>query len=273
MELQFYFMWCIMLKIIRETNKYLICRCPSGKHEDKTPSFHILKCDWRGHKKGCGYCFACGHSVQYSGEFVNKMSKKKTKRFRKKSLINWAELTLKYHRDLPINNLPVNLSLPTCHLYLVGWDGEAWTIPFFDENYIPIGIQRRFPDSFKVCVEESQLGIFIPGEYRGQKVVVAEGFTDSAIATECGFYGLGLPSAIYGNDIIVKFLINHKINTVTIVSDNDGVGRENSLKLSKILRTNSIDNRILIPEPYKDLRQKYENDGKTSVTNFLKGIK
>ena len=232
------------------------------------------KCEINGKPKGYAYCFSCGHTAQYSPEWVNKMSKKKTKRFREKQPINWTKLVLQYHNYLDKNNIPLKLSIETCHLYLVGWDGEAWTIPMFNDKFIPIGIQRRFPDSSKSCVEGSQLGLFLPGAMSYQdtkKIVICEGFSDAATATECGFYGIGYPSASYGHKFVVDFLVRASVSNVTIVSDNNSAGRKSSEKISKMLRTKLIGNRIVSVEPYKDLRNFHECKGKEETFNLLKG--
>ena len=261
------------MKIARETSKFLIAFCPA--HNDQhTPNFYINKTEINGRKKGYAYCFSCGHTAQYSEEWVDSMSKKKTRirasDKRKRQPINWYNLASKYAGWL--TTMPINLTWKTGTKYLIGWDKEAWTIPMRNENIEIVGIHRRFPDGYKCCIEDSELGIFIPGaiSYKdSKKVVITEGWSDAAVATECDFYGIGLACAITTHDTIVKFLVNHAVDTVVIVADNDEPGKKSAMNLSGMLRTKLIDNRIIIPEPYKDLREKYENDGQTSVTGFL----
>lgn len=258
-----------MIEVTKESSNFLICHCPV--HVDKVPSFYINKCDNKGHKKGFSFCYGCGHTAQYSSEWVDKMSKKKT-RIRKRQLINWYNLALKYSGW--ITTMPIGLTWKTRIKYLLGWDGEAWTIPMQNEKMEIIGIQLRFPNGSKSCVEGSELGLFIPGpmSYEDSKrTVVTEGFSDSAVSTECGFYGLGYPSASYGHDIIVKFLINHAVDTVVTVSDSDEAGKKSAQKIKFLAEQKGIGVRIVSCEPYKDLRKYFEIKGKEETTKLLKG--
>ena len=199
------------------------------------------------------------------------MSRKKTKRFRDKQPINWLELSFKYF--LKREDTLLGLSKQTLDVYRVGWDGESFTIPMYNTKEI-IGIQRRFPDGSKSCVEGSQLGLFknsfLP-YCEKKKIIICEGFSDAATATECGYWGLGYPSASFGHQLVVDFLVRAAITNVTIVADNNSVGQKSAEKIRDFCEQKCIGNRIVQVKPYKDLREFYEKEGEQSTVKLLKG--
>ena len=259
-----------MLKLGRETNNYLICHCPSGRHEDKNPSFYILKTDYGHFKKGRGLCWSCGWRAQYSSEFVDSMSKKKTK-YREVQPINWYSLALQFCLDKTKRGWPGDLVYEGSSTdFLIGWNG-CYTIPMQNEAGEITGIQCRGLDGQKWCIEGSRLGIFtMPMSYKdSKKVVICEGLTDCLVAISCGFFGVGLPSATAGHDIIVKYLINHAVDRIVITEDSDEVGKKSAEKLLKMCQTKSIISRIVSVEPYKDLRFGFEKEGRQWVRSLL----
>jgi hypothetical protein len=263
------------LNIIKETSKFLICLCP--RHPDNNiPNFYVNKCEHKGHPKGFGYCFACGFVKQYSSEFVDSMSKKKTKPFREQQPIDWVNLhqsLIEYpeatkHLSELAREWKINVW--TLFKYEVGWTGNAYTIPMYIPKKGIVGIQLRYPDGSKSCIEGSQLGIFCPLISNNPPIIITEGFSDAAVATDLGYFGMGLPSAQIGHSFAQDWLVDNKVTSVTIVSYNDRAGQKSSLKMKKLCEQKGIDAHIVMAEDYKDLRDFYMSNGREKTVNFLK---
>jgi len=202
------------------------------------------------------------------------MSKKKSI-CRKKVPIDWESLTKKFElsdlterkslrltKEWKVNSLP---------LYGIGWDGDAYTFPMYDADENIIGILRRFSDGTKCCVDGSQLGIFLPDCVHPQ-VVVTEGFSDAAVATELGYFGIGKPSASFGEKIISNFLRKHLTSLnecVIIVQDGDDAGIKSRIKLQAELMRQGMTN-IKVVAPHKsDLKDYYLKYGREQTINLL----
>jgi hypothetical protein len=262
-----------MLTVIKEDSRYLWCKCPEHDYLEKPP-LCINKAEINGKPKGYGYCFSCGYRIDIPSEEVDKMSKKKTI-CRKTVPVDWIKLNSDYQMNSFIkgkyHELEQEWNVKCLIKYGIGWDGDvSHTFPMRNEAGIITGIQRRLPCGGKLCVPGSQLGLFLPN-IQITRVVICEGISDAAVATECGYWGLGLPSANCGHVITVKFLTIHKISKVTIVADNDSVGRKKSKELQKKLLTSGVDCGIIYIEKYKDLREFYLNEGKDKTIQLLKG--
>jgi DNA primase len=237
------------MKVYRETSEHLWLLCPSHK-DVRNPNLCVNKTDCGKYPKGFAYCFACGYTTQFSEEAVDKMSKKKSI-CREKRPIDWENLVNKYKLDSAphIEYLAKQWKINYEDLlqYNAGWDGTAITFPMSNENENIIGISRRFPDGSKSCMEGSQLGLFI-SMMRGYKVVITEGFSDAAVASHLGYFGIGKPCASFGENIVRKYLENIEYNKeVIIVQDNDEAGQRSTDKLQLGLRS-QWDLRIIVPE-------------------------
>lgn len=258
------------MKIVGETSRHLIAFCDI--HDDKrTPNVKINKGGrWPGHWR----CFACGAKGKISIEEVKKMSKKKSI-CRKRVAIDWESLTKKFQvgdlterksqrlaKEWKVNSLPY---------YGIGWTGDSYSFPMYDSDKNIVGIMRRFPDGKKLCIHGSQLGLFIPDCVHPQ-VVVNEGLSSSAVATELGYFGIGLPSASFGEKIISNFLRFRLTNLneyVIIVQDGDDAGIKSRIRLQAELWRHGMTN-IKVVSPYKsDLRDYYMMYGRKATINLL----
>lgn len=260
------------LKVIREDSRYLWCECLKHDYLEKPP-LCINKTEVNDKPKGYGYCFSCGYRIDIPPKEVDAMSKLKTIS-RKSRLIDWDKLNHDYQMQSFIhgkyNELRQQWKVNSLLKYGIGWCGDSHTFPMRREDGVIIGILRRFPDGKKICINSSQLGLFLPNMQITQ-VVVCEGLSDAAVATECGYWGAGLPSASFGHDIILKFLTIHKVNTlITIIADSDEIGKKSAKKLKNLLIRSGFYVIILIPEVGKDLREFYELKGKEYVRKWLK---
>lgn len=260
------------LKIIKEDNQYLWSLCPN--HNDvNTPNLCFNKTESNGKPKGYGYCYACGYRINLRPAQVDIMSKKKTI-CRKTVPIDWIELNKKYQLQSLIkgtlNILGYEWNVSSLFKYGIGWDGEAHTFPMRNETGAIIGILRRFPDGHKVCIEGSQLGLFMPN-IPITRIVIVEGVSDAAVATECGYWGLGLPSASFGHAMVRKFLEDWNYSgKILYVADANEAGKKSAEKMKKFL-TSGFEYDIIQMEKYEDLRKYYMNEGKDATIKLLRG--
>ena len=261
------------LKLIKEDSKYLWALCPN--HDDvNTPNLCINKTEINGRPKGYGYCYACGYRIDVDPKMVDKMSKKKTL-CRKPRPIDWESLVNEYwlNPQAPGKLLSLAKKWKIKPLQLtfarLGFDGEAITIPMYNEDCDIIGIHRRFKDGSRCCVDGSQLGLFL---WSGgiTQVVITEGFSDGAIAKELGFYPIGKPCASFGELLIAKFVKINKIGKVVTIQDNDSAGEKSAKKVKKAL-TSVCECGIIRPGEYKDLKEYYLENGKKKTIKLLKG--
>jgi len=261
------------LKVIEEDSRYLWCEC--SKHDYlKKPPLCINKAEINGKPKGYGYCFSCAYRIDVPPEEVDKMSKKKTI-CRKSVPVDWIKLSSDYQMKSFIEGkyhiLEQEWNVETLLKYGIGWDGEAHTFPMRREDGVIVGIQRRFPNGDKLCVPGSQLGLFMPNMQIVSPIVIVEGLSDASVATECGCWGLGLPSAVFGHAMAGKFLDAWNYSgKVLYVADANEAGKKSAEKMKKFL-TNGFDYGIIQMEKYGDLREFYLNEGKTETVKLLKG--
>ena len=262
------------LKVARETRKFLICYC--HKHEDKNvPNLYINKVKNNGYPKGFAKCFRCGWTGHISEEIVDKMSQKPTYYREKdvKSEIDWDELACEYNAAWSCSpEIPGLWNMGDEKLAKLGcgYNGQAHTFPIRNENNIIIGIQCQL-NGRKWCMEGSKIGIFVPQIPVKSPAYICEGCSDTATALDLGFYGIGKFNALTTNDIILKFLIKHNINKVVIVPDCDHAGHKGCENLQRILLTKDIEFDIISVEPWKDLREFRDNEGKERTEELLKG--
>lgn len=259
-----------MLDVQREGDTYLWVRCPNPDHVDKNASMMVNKTVSGQYPVGFGYCHSCGYTIRFSEEAVNKMSKKKAM-CRPKIPIDWESLWSKYywHEDAGQKRweLSNQLKIKTYHISNagVGWNGESWATPMFNEQEEKIGIQLRQKDGSKLCISGSNLGLFI-GSQGNNKVVVTEGLTDMLIANELGYYGIGKPSAGFGHHLVRAYLerIGYE-GQIIIVADNDPAGKISALKLNDELK--QWKRKTVVPN--KDLRQYYLDQGAGTTKALL----
>lgn len=262
------------LKIQKESHNYLYAFCP--QHEDKvTANFVINKVKTNGKPIGYAYCFVCGYTVQFSKEEVDKMSKKPTY-YREKVVKKLTsdlifKKMMRYWENRMMPNYPGDLVYQgSAHDFLIGWTGKEYAVPGQNEDEAFTSIQYYSLNSKKWYEEGSVPGIFVPNHgtfYRPP--LICEGVSDTAAALDLGYYAIGKPSALVGNDIIVKFLIKHNIDRIVIVPDTDEAGYKGCENLQKILLTKDIEFDIISVEPWKDLREFVEKEGKEKAKELL----
>lgn len=258
------------MKIVKETNKHLICFCEN--HEDKgTPNFKIQKTATETHPIGFGYCYVCGYKKKFTEEWVKNISKKKTV-CRKPRPVNWDKLANTYMMSDVTERKSLKLmkewKVNCLGKYGIGWTGAEFSVPMYNEDEEIIGIQLR-TDTSKWCVDGSQLGLFLPLSFINQQVVVCEGMSDAAVATELGYYGIGLPCANFGHELVRKYLQNKKIRSCKIVADNDEAGYKSATKLNMLLTSEGIKSSVLVLHGSNDLKEFYLSKGKENTKKLL----
>ena len=190
--------------------------------------------------------------------------------------IDFGVLSSYYYNNLPIRQerklaKELGVNWKVLWDFSIGWDGEAYTVPMYDEFWRIIGVQRRFPDGTKICIKGSHNGVFISCTtkrdfYQLPNILICEGFTDTVAAESLGFRAIGKFNSTCGGSILQELLIGKKVWTMT---DNDPAGKKSAENLKKDL-TNAQVCGIIYPEIGKDLREWIKKDNQ--VTNKLKQI-
>jgi len=274
-----------MIKVAHRTFDNLYCRCPFGKHKDENPSLRIAL---TGQYAGTFKCFGCG-KTGYAHELGIQIEAKPsgTSCQKKKKVVDWNTLQDKYwHRGYAELNRAFlasdwKVSINIMYHLGVGWDDEAWTFPMRNELYQIIGIQKRYLNGRKICMNGSKLGLFIPNQpLQSDALLITEGVSDTAVALNLGFAAIGRPSCNTGSRLIARWLQKHNIwyekrklwrskwKKIVIVSDNGNDNeREGAIKLRNYLTKHwKID--MIIPEA-KDLRQWVAEKGKDCIKQKL----
>lgn len=238
--------------LIRNKRAYMKCPFHTGRH--KTPMVITLE----GTHTGKYYCFSCGRAGQLNKEQLEKFMAKKKKNPKQPPVnIDWLTLALQYNHNWAKN--PIKEPFPVAHKYLgylcCGWDGEAWTFPMRDYKNNIIGIQRRFPDGFKCCVEGSKNGLFIPQIEVREPVYITEGVSDLCSLLNIGKYGIGRMNCQMIDEVL-KWVRYNKVKNCVVIADNDEPGLKGGRNLSE-----KLDCELLVPSKGNDLREHLENGG------------
>lgn len=252
---------------MQETHQHIYIECP--KHVDTKPSLCINKVWHNGRPVGYFYCYSCGYTGMVDREKVIALSKIEAKT-RIPTNIDWAKENARLQKTLAYT-LPdklFNVDWYRMHTYGIGWDGKAYTFPMYNSNRDVIGIQRRWPDGTKKCIEGSRLGLFLP-EHTAPRMGIVEGVSDAIIAHECGLPTIGLPCAACGHEMAKTFVLLNNVDEVLLIGDNNEAGRNSVDKLKRIF-PHGIFIRSIDPKAHKDLRDYYDTHGKDATRRLLK---
>jgi hypothetical protein len=188
--------------------------------------------------------------------------------------INWEQIAYSYRSGF-VAGMPIaedwNVCYASLDLFNIGWDEEAYTFPMYNSDEHIIGIQRRFPDGSKCCVEGSQLGLFIPRALKFNTLFICEGCSDAVAVYDLGFDAIGRPSCNSCVEIVCQWVgINEDIKHIIIIPDNDEVGKDGAKELHKCLNMDFGEiTDIFEYAGAKDIREYIQRVGKSRVREEL----
>ncbi len=195
-------------------------------------------------------CWACGRAGCLTKEQTDKLSLSDSipyKNDRHKFSIMWKVYNKSCYDNLqkyPLLKLglakQLNISIASLDDWLVGYDGDAFTISMYREDLGEYkredgicGIQRRFPDGTKRCVSGSRLGLMYPriliGDYY---LFICEGFSDAIAIWDLGLQSIARPHCRYVEGIgdFLGYSLGC-IDNIIIIPDNDTVGLNGARQL------------------------------------------
>lgn len=153
----------------------------------------------------------------------------------------------------------LTVSAGSLHRLGVGWSTfhRAWTFPMSDAQRRIMGIHLRRPDGTKLAVTGSRNGLFIPEELvNPDRLLIAEGVTDTAALLDLGFAAVGRPNCYGGITDLIDFCTFNKIFAAVVVADSDPLGIRGAEALACVLAAYCATVRIVVPpSPIKDVRQ------------------
>lgn len=256
--------------------------CFCTHHEDiKRPNLSITLSD---KYYGCYKCWACGKYGKLSTTQMKTLNLNEPVHIdRKKVMYRWSKLARDYKNkldSLPLIKLglanELNINVSTLSQWDVGYDGQAFTIPMFS-NGTYNGIQRRFPNGGKCCVEGSKLGIMMSNEeyYPGDTLFICEGFSDAISVHDLVFTAIARPNCHFTD--MLDFLTDdddeyddEEYYDIIIIPDNDKVGLDGAKELRQHLDYNIVgDIRIFEFKGADDIRDYIALKGKEEVYKEL----
>jgi len=232
-------------------------------------------------------CWACGRNGCLSKEQMSNLNLSEPAIYKNNDnnlLTRWQQFTEDCYDNLkrfPLLKLgfaeQLNISTNSLDDWLVGFDGNSFTIPMFREDLIEYysqrgtcGVQRRFSDGSKRCITGSRLGLMYPYEQIGDYYIfICEGFSDGISVYDLGLNSMARPYCRY-TEGIEEFLddILEGIDTIIIVPDSDTVGIQGAKDLQYLLGDN-YDCKIFSFGGAKDVREYIANIGKPRAKKEL----
>jgi len=265
-----------MIKVIRETEDNIYCLCPF--HPDTKESLCIHKTGFYAGQYRCWGCDAQGWAKDLGIQVDAKPTKKK-------KVVNWDALATQVNEEGTIlPNLAKEWKVNFSNLRQLGygWRKNYHYFLMRNEFYQIIGIQKRYFNGRKICMDRSKLGLFLPLIFpRCDSLLIAEGVSDTAVALNLGFAAIGRPSCNTGSRLIARWLqehnpalfvsngvLRHKWDKIVIVSDTGNQNEiDGAIKLRNYLTKHwRVD--IIKPEA-KDLRAYRDLIGHEKTKNWL----
>lgn len=132
----------------------------------------------------------------------------------------------------------------------------CWSFPMRDADGSMVGIRLRTAGGFKYAVSGSRQGIFVPQDpFPPNRLLIAEGPTDTAALLDLGFAAVGRPSCTGGAKLLVTLVRRLKTESAVIVADADEPGIRGAVGLAGILVAYVRDVRVIRPpDGIKDAR-------------------
>lgn len=221
------------VKDARIIGEQLTGRCPF--HKDKNPSFSVNLV------KGIWQCFGC-HLSGNAKRFKQLIGASGDK------LVIPPDMVKEYHRNLMANKAHLTflkekrgLSLTTIKRWLLGHDGNRFTIPIYDAKNDLVNIRRYKPGSkgadkmISFAVGYGKARLFPIKNLRRKRILLVEGELDMLIANQYNFNAMTVTSGagIWSDDFTSKF----KDKDVIICFDVDKAGISGAQRVAKILKS------------------------------------
>ena len=149
----------------------------------------------------------------------------------------------------------LNLTVESLLSLHVGWDANTgtWSFPMCDGDGQLVGFRLRRRDGTKFSVKGGREGLFLPKDLPVEnRLIVAEGPTDTAALLGLGFRAVGRPSCCGGVAEIVRLVRRLRPAGVVIAADRDRPGQDGAQKLANALVIH-VAIRVISP-PTKDMR-------------------
>jgi len=144
----------------------------------------------------------------------------------------------------------LGLSIESLQRLGVGWSARhgAYTFPMRRGDGTICGIRLRSPDGRKWAVRGSRQGLFVPdGIDATDRLLVAEGPTDTAACLDWGLAAIGRPSCSGGTRDVVAYVRQHRPSEVVVLADADEPGLRGAEALAGVLVAYTAAVRVVRP--------------------------
>jgi hypothetical protein len=236
--------WCLYTTGLDSQIEAVICpRTPSDKECGAAGWLHILRDEWH-HDQPWWSCAIPPSSrspvertslAQRAAVYSRQLSERRIERFGQSLGLSAESL--------------VRLRIGRSEFY------AAWTFPMHDTAGQVVGIRLRLPNGCKFSVRGGHEGLFIPAHLpSGDRLLIAEGPTDTAALLTLGFNAVGRPSCTGGVKLLVGLIQSMKPPNVVIVADDDPPGQQGAESLATHLLAYCPVKVIAPPVPFKDAR-------------------
>jgi len=132
----------------------------------------------------------------------------------------------------------------------IGWiaDRRAWSFPMRDAAGAITGIRLRLSNGRKLSVKGGREGLFLPADLGdAERLVIAEGPTDTAALLDLGFSAAGRPSCAGGGQHVIDLVKRLRPEQAVIVADSDTPGRRGADALACRLAAYVPEVRVITP--------------------------
>lgn len=261
-----------------ETNRFIFALCQF--HDESKGSLCINRVPNKTKPKGYWYCFGCKAHGEITPQEVDSIVVETGAQALPTENVDLSVLQQEYwtreFQEDHAKNLAFrwDVSVEFLHEIGVGWDGQAWTIPFYNADYRIVGIQRRFPNGFRCAVSGGTLGLVLPTTLASSdELVVCEGASDLVTSLYLGFQGIAKPNALVGKELVYAWLKKHRPmwKKVVIIADNDEAGKRGAEETQRHIDSEGTRSDIYIPTQ-KDFRDDVKKYGQEEVKSNLKEI-
>jgi hypothetical protein len=153
-------------------------------------------------------------------------------------------------RDLAALARRLGVSAASLDRLAIGWDerSRAWSFPMGDGRGRITGIRLRTAEGRKFAVKGSREGLFVPSDLDAHdRLLVAEGPTDTAALLDLGLAAVGRPSCRGGRRPLTDLVRRLAPREVVIIADGDEVGQDGALALVQRLVIHARRVRIVTP--------------------------